>query len=250
MAKEPENTAAAPDESGEYTRRLAAALEANREEQKAITAHLAQLSRLQQRLEQLREHERWLADTVEATPPAADASAETERAEPSRAVAQAPVPLPRHEESGPPGAPARKAARPKTRTKAGPKKTAPKKAPAAKTAAKKSTSPSNTSRTSGGTTLGELVLAVLNHTPGEPRTAAEVTADLAQAYPDRARDTNNVRNVLEGLVAKSLIERSKQKRSVHYTVQGQQTGDPADGTVAEPSPAAEDAASETVSGAA
>lgn len=60
-----------------------------------------------------------------------------------------------------------------------------------------------------------------------------------------------MRNVLEGLVAKSLIERSKQKNTVHYTVQAQQSvSGQADGTAAEPAPAPETEASETVPGAA
>ncbi|MFE6946493.1 hypothetical protein [Streptomyces chartreusis] len=192
--------------------------------------------------ERLRTEERWLRATLKSLPTLSDLPQEapgapeaTPEPEPSRTAAETPIPPPRGEESRPPAASARKAARSKGGTKA----------PAAKATTRKSTTAGNTSRKSGGPTLGGLVLAVLNNNPGEPRTAAEVTEDLAREYPERARDTNNVRNALEGLVAKSLIERSKQKNTVHYTVQGQQPLSDQDRTAAEPPPAAETAAIKT-----
>ncbi|CAL9324511.1 hypothetical protein SUDANB66_06568 (plasmid) [Streptomyces sp. SudanB66_2053] len=208
--------------------------------------------------ERLRTEERWLRATLESLPMVTDPSRDTPGVleattgpEPSRTVAETPVPSPREEESMPPAAAPGQAAPPKGGTKAVPKKASARKAAAAQTAARKNTTARSTSRKRGGPTLGELVLAVLHNNPGEPRTATEVAEDLAREYPERARDTNNVRNALEGLVAKSLIERSKQKHTVHYTVQGQRSvPDPADGTATEPFPAADAAASEKVPGSA
>ncbi|MGW9597520.1 hypothetical protein ACWHLZ_45535 [Streptomyces chartreusis] len=51
----------------------------------------------------------------------------------------------------------------------------------------------------------------------EPRSAAEISAALGQAHPERQFTTQVVRVTLEGLVAKSQAERTKQGRSVFYT---------------------------------
>ncbi len=50
----------------------------------------------------------------------------------------------------------------------------------------------------------------------EPRSAAEISTALGQAHPDRDIAAKVVRITLEGLVAKSQAERSKQGRSVFY----------------------------------
>ncbi|MGW6890353.1 hypothetical protein [Streptomyces chartreusis] len=51
----------------------------------------------------------------------------------------------------------------------------------------------------------------------EPRSAAEIATALGQLHPDRPAKTTVVRTTLEGLVAKSQAQRSKQGRSVFYT---------------------------------
>ncbi|MFS8204105.1 hypothetical protein ACLVWQ_36220 [Streptomyces sp. CWNU-52B] len=51
----------------------------------------------------------------------------------------------------------------------------------------------------------------------EPRSAAEVTAALTAAHPDRTIRTTVVRTSLENLVARSSVHRSKQGSSVFYT---------------------------------
>ncbi|MEU0072975.1 hypothetical protein ABZ027_26020 [Streptomyces sp. NPDC006332] len=51
----------------------------------------------------------------------------------------------------------------------------------------------------------------------EPRSAAEITTALDKAHPERAVKTTVVRTTLEGLVAKSQAQRSKQGSSVFYT---------------------------------
>ncbi|KPC81116.1 MULTISPECIES: hypothetical protein [Streptomyces] len=51
----------------------------------------------------------------------------------------------------------------------------------------------------------------------EPKSAAEVTAALTEAHPQRATQVAVVRNTLEHGVAHGLLERSKQGRSVYYS---------------------------------
>ncbi|WP_406387472.1 hypothetical protein [Streptomyces sp. NBC_00887] len=82
-------------------------------------------------------------------------------------------------------------------------------AQAAKAAAAKGTTP----------TLVELVRRHLLE-QSEPRSAAEVSAALTQAHPERLVQTTVVRNTLEGLVAKHRAQRTKQGSSVYYTPPG------------------------------
>ncbi|WP_368656235.1 hypothetical protein [Streptomyces viridosporus] len=51
----------------------------------------------------------------------------------------------------------------------------------------------------------------------EPRSAAETSAALGQAHPERDIKTKGVRVALEGLVAKSQVQRTKQGVSIFYT---------------------------------
>ncbi|MFJ3804293.1 hypothetical protein ACIPSJ_49460 [Streptomyces sp. NPDC090088] len=64
-------------------------------------------------------------------------------------------------------------------------------------------------------TLVELVRSHLAE-QSEPRSAAEITTALGQAHPERGIKTTVVRTTLEGLVAKTLAQRSKQGSSVFY----------------------------------
>ncbi|MFF5575937.1 hypothetical protein [Streptomyces luteogriseus] len=57
----------------------------------------------------------------------------------------------------------------------------------------------------------------------EPRSAAEISTALGQAHPQRDIAAKVVRVTLEGLVAKSQAERSKQGRSVFYTAPAAQS---------------------------
>ncbi|MGW2060191.1 hypothetical protein ACWCO9_05800 [Streptomyces sp. NPDC001937] len=70
----------------------------------------------------------------------------------------------------------------------------------------------------------------------EPRSATEVSAALTQAHPDRGVKTTVVRTTLEGLVAKSQAQRTKQGSSVFYTA------------TAASEPAAAESQQETVAG--
>ncbi|WP_251982748.1 hypothetical protein [Streptomyces violaceusniger] len=58
---------------------------------------------------------------------------------------------------------------------------------------------------------------------GEPRSAIEVTAALAQAFPDREIKATVVRSTLESLVAKGQAHRTKQQRSVFYSATAPKT---------------------------
>lgn len=93
----------------------------------------------------------------------------------------------------------------------------------ADTAAGKAKRPKNAPKTKAdakaqpaGPPLRELVVALLagHH---EPRSAAEVTKELAQAHPKRTVNVTLVRNALEASVAKNQSERTKQQNSVYYS---------------------------------
>ncbi|WP_413812212.1 hypothetical protein [Streptomyces sp. OE57] len=71
-------------------------------------------------------------------------------------------------------------------------------------------------RETGVPTLRELVRDDLAQ-HGEPRSAAEVTSALNQAFPKREIKPTVVRGTLESLVAKGQAHRTKQKRSVFYS---------------------------------
>ncbi|KPI12319.1 hypothetical protein OK006_11110, partial [Actinobacteria bacterium OK006] len=84
-----------------------------------------------------------------------------------------------------------------------PKQSKPKKAAATgakKTASKKLATKASTTATKP--TLVELIRGHLEQ-ESEPRSAAEISAALTQAHPDRSVKTTVVRTTLEGLVAKS-----------------------------------------------
>ncbi|MFI6056339.1 hypothetical protein ACIBCO_40570 [Streptomyces violascens] len=67
-----------------------------------------------------------------------------------------------------------------------------------------------------GPTLRDLVAAHLTEAD-HPASAAEITTTLAAAHPERNIAATVVRNTLENLVAKSLAERTRQRRSVYYS---------------------------------
>ncbi|MFF6992626.1 hypothetical protein [Streptomyces sp. NPDC010273] len=107
------------------------------------------------------------------------------------------------------------------------------------TAAKKPTAPKPVSKagtTAARPTLVELIRRHLAE-QNEPRSAAEISTALSQAHPERNIKTKVVRVTIEGLVAKSQAQRSKQGASVFYTAPNtpepttaSQTEEKADGT--------------------
>ncbi|WP_409467195.1 hypothetical protein [Streptomyces sp. HC307] len=64
-------------------------------------------------------------------------------------------------------------------------------------------------------TLVALIRAYLAE-QSEPSSAAEIAAALSEAHPDRVIKTTVVRTTLEGLVARSTVQRLKQGHSVFY----------------------------------
>lgn len=86
-----------------------------------------------------------------------------------------------------------------------------------KSAAKKSEAA--TKGTAAKTTQPTLVELIRRHLAdqSEPRSAAEIATALGQAHPDRTIKTTVVRTTVEGLVAKSHAQRTKQGSSVYYT---------------------------------
>ncbi|MCX5355660.1 hypothetical protein PU648_55520 (plasmid) [Streptomyces mirabilis] len=68
-----------------------------------------------------------------------------------------------------------------------------------------------------GPLLKDLLLGLLKEHV-EPRQAAELREEVMSKHPERVPTPQVVRNTLEGLVAKGLIERHRQGRSVMYTV--------------------------------
>ncbi|MEV5493444.1 hypothetical protein AB0L47_36660 [Streptomyces bobili] len=73
-------------------------------------------------------------------------------------------------------------------------------------------------------TLVDMVCSHLSE-QSEPRSAGEVTEDIARSSPDRQAKITVVRATLESLVAQGRVRRSKQGRSVFYS-----STTPSDGT--------------------
>ncbi|MGY4907396.1 hypothetical protein [Streptomyces sp. 900116325] len=89
------------------------------------------------------------------------------------------------------------------------------KAPSAKASSAKASS-AKAPKTDTKPTLVNLIRSHLEQ-QSEPRSATEVSAALTQDHPDRGVKTTVVRTTLEGLVAKSQAQRTKQGSSVFYT---------------------------------
>ncbi|MGW0661044.1 BlaI/MecI/CopY family transcriptional regulator [Streptodolium elevatio] len=182
------------DLKGQYAAQVAADLANNAREQERVSAELAVLEKQLQALQDdraLLESIRQAVTTgtlpdAAAPPRTADGASSPE---PGQGAA---VPAPR--EKSPAADRARVA-----ESKASPTR------PARKKSAK-----------NDGPTLGELILSHLVAQP-EPRSAAEISAALGESHPQRAPKATVVRTTVEGLVAKSLVERSKQGSSVFYS---------------------------------
>ncbi|MGW8802119.1 hypothetical protein OG830_01725 [Streptomyces sp. NBC_00121] len=126
-----------------------------------------------------------------------------------------------------------------TASKKGAAKASSAKASSAKTPSAKASSAKASSAkaptTDAKPTLVNLIRGHLEQ-QNEPRSATEVSAALTQAHPDRGVKTTVVRTTLEGLVAKSQAQRTKQGSSVFYTA------------TAASEPAAAESQQETVAG--
>ncbi|MER8224280.1 hypothetical protein ABTZ58_27570 [Streptomyces sp. NPDC094143] len=203
----PGTTTATTELASQYIAQVSSDLEANVKEQERITAEITslqqQLASLQHDHGVLVSMQQALGITQATTVPATESTGMT-------GTTGAAVPSPRRKKAGTaaggkarksPAAPAKSAAK-----QPAAKKTAPKKTAAKKTAVAKAAEP----------TLVELIRRHLAEQK-EPRSAAEIAGSLGQAHPERDISAKVVRVTLEGLVAKSQAERSKQGRSVFYS---------------------------------
>ncbi|MGW7342342.1 hypothetical protein [Streptomyces sp. NPDC054854] len=170
------------------------------------------------------------AAPVEAAPAkaTADAAAASTKATPAKTT-----------EAAAPAAPAKtapvKAVKAVKATSAKAEKVAPVKAEKSTPVAKKA--PSATPGKVAEPPLRELVLALLAGA-AEPRMVSEVSTELTAAHPSRSTSTQVVRNTLEGLAKKGLIEKDNKQGSVMYTAPRPAVDGPAPVAPAEAKPAA------------
>ncbi|MGW1365326.1 hypothetical protein ACWCQP_49415 [Streptomyces chartreusis] len=187
----PETTTPATELTSHYVTQVTGDLERNVKEQERITAEIASL---QEQLAAVQHDHTVLVNVQQAL------GITQAPAQPSAVAESAAVPSPRQKTDAGHGG---KMAGEFT---ASPRKAAPKKSVAKPGDAAKTTQP----------TLVELIRRHLRELK-EPRSAAEIAAALDQAHPERKFADKVVRVTLEGLVAKSQAERTKQGRSVFYT---------------------------------
>ncbi|MEW2400278.1 hypothetical protein [Streptomyces sp. NPDC046862] len=197
----PDTTTSTSELTSHYIAQVTGDLENNTKEQERISA---EIDALQELLQALQQDHTTLVNMRQAL-------GATTTIVPSKPSA---VPSPRAKKAAP-AAPAKKS----TAAKGG--KTA-KEPTAKKQTPKKPTAKSEASKTASQPTLVELIRAHLTEQQ-EPRSAAEVATALGQAHPDRRIQTTVVRTTLEGLVAKSHAQRSKQGSSVFYTASSADT---------------------------
>ncbi|WP_327186813.1 hypothetical protein [Streptomyces sp. NBC_01334] len=207
--------ASATELTSQYTAQVTADLERNTKEQERVGAEIAAL---QEQLASLQRDHTVLVNIQQAID-AVPVPGTT--APPSGNV---PVPAPR-KKTAPSGtrkktAPSGtgKRTRPSRKTAAQPAR------PTGKTAEETADKPSAGKPSAGRTEVAQtaqptLVDLVRRHLTeqSEPRSAAEIATALGQTHPDRAIKTTVVRTTLEGLVAKTQAQRSKQGSSVFYT---------------------------------
>lgn len=189
----------------DYAQQIAGDLSANQTAQEETRI---ELQRLQEELSQLEDNEKVLLKMQEALGIAAE-SATPQVAK--RGARRTSVPAAR---SGSPEE----------------EKTAARKSEAGKTsqtrdAAAKARTPK---KTEGPSWLELVTAAITGQT--EPKSAAEVTDMVSTAHPERKVQAAVIRNTLEQGVARGLLERSKQGRSVYYNP----TSSPATGSYTEP----------------
>ncbi|MFF5370192.1 hypothetical protein [Streptomyces sp. NPDC013187] len=205
----PETSTPATELASQYIAQVTGDLDANLKEQERISADIASL---QEQLAALQHDHSVLVSMQQAL---GITQAQTGSAVESKSAT---VPSPRRKKAG-----AAAGGKQKAR-----KSTA---APAKKTA-RKSAARTADSAPATELTLVELIRRHLAEQK-EPRSAAEISTALGQAHPGRDISPKVVRVTLEGLVAKSGAERSKQGRSVFYSAPAQ-SGNGAPETGAQP----------------
>ncbi|MFB4427054.1 hypothetical protein C5F59_039045 [Streptomyces sp. QL37] len=174
-----------------YAQKVTEDLAVTRSEQERVRAELA---RLQDELRQLEEGEQVLVKMqVVLGGPGKSAAGSGKDSK------KASVPAARNGKAA--------AARKKVPGKAKPSKKASTKEAAGKAAPAKGAGEETWAALAGSYLVGQ----------SEPKSAAEVAAALTEAHPQRKVQATVVRNSLEQGVARGLLERSKQGRSVYYT---------------------------------
>lgn len=198
----------------QYSTQVAADLEANLKEQERLNGDIAAL---QQQLAALQHDHSVLVNIQQAI-----GVTQTTK-EPTPSTESAAVPSPRQKAKSAPRS--KQTARKSTATRegsTGKKSTAAQEATTVekstagqeRATAKKSAAKSETK--AAQPTLVGLIRHHLTE-QAEPRSAAEISAALGQAHPERDIKTKVVRVTLEGLVARSQAQRTKQGSSVFYT---------------------------------
>ncbi|MFI6808725.1 hypothetical protein ACIBO6_27545 [Streptomyces luteogriseus] len=232
----PETTTPATELASQYIAQVTGDLDANVKEQERVSAEIASL---QEQLAALQRDHGVLVNMHQAL------GITTTPTESASGTAHAVVPSPRQKKDGAAAGGKQKARKATTATpaKRTAKKSAAKTASTAKSAgtakatggsksadtakATGSSKSAGTTRTAGGSKSAEptLVELIRRHlaVQKEPRSAAEISTALGQAHPQRDIAAKVVRVTLEGLVAKSQAERSKQGRSVFYTAPAAQS---------------------------
>ncbi|MFH0179822.1 hypothetical protein [Streptomyces cacaoi] len=173
-----------------YAARLADDLERNTEEQARLSSEMAAL---QEQLETLRHNRALLVHMQQALGDVGDTVGQSTPAEGVQ------VSVPRQAEA----APGQDGKNGEDRTAA-----ATKRSSSSRTAA--------VARDGSAPTLRDLVVGHLS-VKGQPLSAIEVADGLAGAHPTRNIKLTVVRSTLEAMVAKGLVRRSKQGKSVFYT---------------------------------
>ncbi|MFI1286687.1 hypothetical protein ACH4U5_39055 [Streptomyces sp. NPDC020858] len=188
----------------DYAQQIAGDLAANQNAQDRVRG---ELQRLQEELSQLEDNSKILLKMQDAL--GVPAKSATAPAAAKRSAKRAAVPSARK------ASPAAEKAVEKAVEKAAPAKSAaPAKVSRSRTT-KAAGKPAAAKKDAVGPSWLELVTAVFAG-QSEPRSAAEVTDSLSTTHPDRKVQAAVIRNTLEQGVARGLLERSKQGRSVYY----------------------------------
>ncbi|MEW2425288.1 hypothetical protein AB0911_32665 [Streptomyces nigra] len=217
------NSTTVTELTSQYSAQVTADLERNRKEQDRIAG---EIEALQGQLAALR-HDQAVLENIQRAigapqEPAVTAEEPGTEAE-QEAVAAVPAPRAarRTKASGP--AERTKPTRPAKRAKGKAAATTNRKRSGAKKATKSTAeTAAETAEAASSSTPStpSLVELVRDHLAAhqEPRSAAEITSALAEQHPERGVKATVVRSTLEGLVARNQAHRSKQGRSVFYTV--------------------------------
>ncbi|GAA3063643.1 hypothetical protein OG590_37300 (plasmid) [Streptomyces goshikiensis] len=219
----------------QYADKVTADLELNTAEQERIREEIASLQERLTGLEQ--DHELLigmraaLGDTLAVVPgPRADKKTPTSAGAKGRKTAASATSTTAAKKAPNKASANKPAAKKATAKKATPAKATPAKATPAKATPAKAIPAKATAEKAdtSGETRAPLTGLIHQHLSAqkEPKTAGEITQALAAAHPERLLNGNLVRTTTERLVARALVERSKQGSTVYYTaVQAKGTAD-------------------------